>query len=131
MEYSPYNGTTEGASYGYSNGGRLHIVTEEYHIIGREMGKAGIGRIKLNLFLRDESDQTFPDETAAGWHHMGTLRMHDSHKHGVVDRDCKVHGVSNLHIAGAACFPTSGAANPTLTLTALTLRLSQHLKSMV
>ena len=107
-----------------------HSIRKLNQTIGREVGKSGIGRIKLQEFLRDESDQSFPDETAGGWHHMGTLRMHDSPKYGVVDKDCKVHELPNLHIAGAACFPTSGAANPTLTLTALALRLSNHLKAI-
>jgi choline dehydrogenase-like flavoprotein len=59
---------------------------------------------------------------------MGTTRMHDDPKQGVVDRNCRVHGVENLFVAGSSVFPTSGAANPTLTLLALTLRLSDHLK---
>ena len=107
-----------------------HSVRKLHHVIGTEIGKSGVGRIKIHEFLRDESDETFPDDTAGGWHHMGTLRMHDSPRNGVVDRNCKVHELSNLHVAGAACFPTSGAANPTLTLTALALRLSHHLKSI-
>ena len=39
------------------------------------------------------------------------------------------HGLANLYIAGAAVYPTAGAANPTLTLVALSLRLSDHLKT--
>ena len=35
---------------------------------------------------------------------------------------------AKLFVAGASCYPTSGAPNPTLTLTALTLRLSDHIK---
>jgi choline dehydrogenase-like flavoprotein len=31
--------------------------------------------------------------------------------------------------AGASVFPTAGCANPTLTLVALSLRLSDHLKT--
>jgi choline dehydrogenase-like flavoprotein len=50
---------------------------------------------------------------------------------GVVDPDCKVHGISNLFVAGSATFPTGGVANPTLTLVAMTLRLSDHLKTLV
>jgi choline dehydrogenase-like flavoprotein len=46
----------------------------------------------------------------------------------VVDRDCRVHGVENLWIAGSSVFPTSGFANPTLTILALTLRLASHLR---
>jgi choline dehydrogenase-like flavoprotein len=34
----------------------------------------------------------------------------------------------NLYVAGSSVFPTSGSANPTLTLIALALRLADHLK---
>ena len=40
-----------------------------------------------------------------------------------------MHGLGNLYVAGAAVYPTAGAANPTLTLVALSLRLSDHLKT--
>jgi choline dehydrogenase-like flavoprotein len=46
----------------------------------------------------------------------------------VVDADCRVHDVHNLYVAGAAVFPTSGQANPTLTLVALALRLAGELR---
>lgn len=64
-----------------------------------------------------------------GCHHMGTTRMHDSPRQGVVDRNSRVHGVSNLYVAGSSVFPTVGYANPTLTLLALTLRLADHLRA--
>jgi choline dehydrogenase-like flavoprotein len=62
-------------------------------------------------------------------HHIGTTRMHADPEHGVVDADCKVHGLSNLYIAGSSVFPTAGIANPTLTIIALAMRLSDHLKA--
>lgn len=108
-----------------------YSVRKIYQILGQQAGLSAIGRIRLNEFLRDETDDTFPDSTNGGWHHMGTTRMSDDPKKGVVDANCRVFGVSNLFIAGAACFPTSGAPNPTLTLTALSLRLSDHLKGLV
>jgi choline dehydrogenase-like flavoprotein len=43
----------------------------------------------------------------------------------------KVHGISNLFVAGSSCFATAGAANPSLTLVALTLRLSDHIKGQM
>lgn len=61
-------------------------------------------------------------------HHIGTTRMHPDPEHGVVDADCRVHGMSNLYIAGSSVFPTSGIANPTLTIFALAMRLSDTLK---
>lgn len=102
-----------------------------YKLLGQHAGITGMGRIKLNEFLRDENDDSFPESTYGGWHHMGTTRMNDDPKKGVVDANCKVHGIDNLYIAGAACYATSAAPNPTLTLVALTLRLSDHLKSFV
>jgi choline dehydrogenase-like flavoprotein len=60
---------------------------------------------------------------------MGTTRMHNDPRQGVVDSNCRVHGIGNLYIAGAAVYPTAGSANPTLTLVALALRLSDHLKT--
>jgi choline dehydrogenase-like flavoprotein len=55
--------------------------------------------------------------------------MADSPEHGVVDANCRVHGVANLYIAGSSVFTTGGASNPTLTLVALALRLADHLRS--
>ena len=58
---------------------------------------------------------------------MGTTRMHDSPREGVVDRDCKMHGMSNLYVAGSSVFPTVGANFPTITISALALRLGEHI----
>lgn len=62
-----------------------------------------------------------------GCHHMGTTRMADDEALGVVDGNCRVHGTSNLFVAGSAVFPTGGAANPTFTIVALSIRLAEHL----
>jgi choline dehydrogenase-like flavoprotein len=64
-------------------------------------------------------------------HHLGTTRMSDDPKAGVVDRNCRVHGVANLYVAGSSVFPSGGHANPTLTVIALALRLAQHLRIRV
>jgi choline dehydrogenase-like flavoprotein len=61
------------------------------------------------------------------WHHMGTTRMHEDPGQGVVDADCRVHGMANLFVAGSSVFPTGGTAPPTLTIVALALRLARHL----
>ena len=59
---------------------------------------------------------------------MGTTRMSDDPRCGVVDRDCRVHGIDNLYVAGSSVFPTAGHANPTLSALALTHRLARHLE---
>ncbi|HLF78777.1 MAG TPA: GMC family oxidoreductase [Dehalococcoidia bacterium] len=92
-------------------------------VIDHELRRAGLGTLEAKY--ADESPRpTF----GGGWHHMGTTRMHIDTKQGVVDADCKVHGVSNLYVAGSSVFPTGGFANPTLTIVALALRLAEHLQ---
>lgn len=60
-------------------------------------------------------------------HTLGTTRMSNDPKAGVVDRNCKVHGLPNLYVAGGSVFPTSGHANPTLMIIAFAIRLADHL----
>ena len=106
-------------------------IREIYKLIGQQLGIANKGRVRLMEYLRDENDNTWPEFTGGGWHHMGTTRMSDDPQIGVVDANCKVHGISNLYVAGSSCYATAGAPNPTLTLVALTIRLADHLKKIV
>jgi choline dehydrogenase-like flavoprotein len=62
-----------------------------------------------------------------GAHHLGTCRMSADPNQGVVDSDCRVHGTSNLFVAGGSVFPSGGAVQPSLTIAALALRLADHL----
>ncbi len=100
-------------------------------LLGQQVGAAGVGRVKLFDFLLDEKDDSMPSYTSGGWHHMGTTRMSDDPKKGVVNPNCRIHGIDNLYVAGSACYPTGGAVNPTLTVVALSLRLSDHLKEKI
>jgi choline dehydrogenase-like flavoprotein len=100
-------------------------IRRAHELIAAEAGRSGFGRLRLEL----KDAQEVPLEGAAGgYHHMGTTRMHDSPLLGVVDRNAKVYGLENLYVAGSSVFPTSGYINPTMTITALALRLSDHLK---
>ncbi len=88
--------------------------------------EAGLGKLDLEL------DKGNPQLFRPSIHHnMGTTRMHENPRHGVVDANCKVHGVSNLFIAGSSTFPTGGYANPTLTIVALAIRLADHIKTVL
>ncbi len=69
-----------------------------------------------------------PDnEFTNGHHHIGTLRMGARPNDSVVDAHGRVHGYSNLYVAGASTFPSSSSMNPTLTLVALAIRTAEHL----
>ncbi|HBY96448.1 MAG: GMC family oxidoreductase [Ardenticatenaceae bacterium] len=100
-------------------------VIRTLEILGAEAGRAGFGRLQIKI---DDDDTTWPADIRGGWHHMGTTRMSDDPRQGVVDGNCQMHGISNLFVAGSSVFPTPGSGTPTLTLTALALRLADHIK---
>lgn len=99
-------------------------------IIADEIVRAGVAEIRLDPAI--EGGPWPPSlEKEGTWHHMGTTRMHDSPKQGVVDRHCKVHGLNNLYIAGSSVFPTAGANFPTITIAALSFKLAQHIDQVL
>lgn len=99
-------------------------------IIGAELERDGVAKVTLGPTLEGGP---WPSslEPEGTWHHMGTTRMHRSPRHGVADAHCRVHGMSNLYLAGSSLFPTAGANFPTITLTALALRLADHLAAEI
>jgi choline dehydrogenase-like flavoprotein len=92
-----------------------------------EFARLGLGLVTEADWIREE---VWPPRFDVGPHHMGTTRMSASPRDGVVDRNAKLHSVDNLYIAGSSIFPTSGHANPTLTLLATSLRLADHIRSL-
>jgi choline dehydrogenase-like flavoprotein len=64
-------------------------------------------------------------------HPAGTTRMSSYPRDGVVDANCQVHEVEGLFVAGSSVFPTSGAANPTLMVVAIALRVADYLKAHI
>lgn len=93
-------------------------------VFAEEIARAGLGRYEI------AKDGDLPVISTAGTsHHLGTARMDVDPKQGVVDENCKVHGVSNLFIASSAVFPTGGYGNPTLTIVALAIRIADRVKA--
>lgn len=105
-----------------------HSALRTLELIGNELGRAGIGRMRIDI---SEDLTTWPAGVRGGYHHMGTTRMHEDPKQGVIDANCQVHGLANLYIAGSSVFPTGGLGTPTLTLIALAMRLADHLKEVM
>ena len=95
-------------------------------VIKSEFARLRLGRVDTFDWVKEGR---WPDTLVGGPHHMGTTRMSDDPKTGVVDANAKVHGLDGLYMAGSSVFPTGGHANATLTLLATTLRLCDHLES--
>lgn len=94
-------------------------------LLAEELGRMGLASVRLEPIL---SPDQFTDRIWIGSHHMGTTRMSERPEDGVVDEDCRVHGIDNLYVAGSSVFPASGQVNPTNTIVALALRLADHLQ---
>jgi choline dehydrogenase-like flavoprotein len=74
-------------------------------------------------------DAELSSDATVSWradHAASTCRMSTSPAQGVVDGDLRVHGVDNLFVCSNAVYPSAGSINPTVTLTALALRLGDH-----
>jgi choline dehydrogenase-like flavoprotein len=92
--------------------------------LDQEFRRVGLARLRdLDRFDGDG----WTDGVEEACHHMGTTRMSTDPREGVVDADCRVHGVSGLYVSGSSVLPAGGYANPTLTIVALALRLADHL----
>ena len=91
---------------------------------GRRMIDGRMGTLQILV----DSYESFLQNVRWQWHHMGTTRMAEEPQNGVVDPNCRVHGVDNLYVAGSSVFPSGGSVNPTLTICALSVRLAKLIK---
>jgi choline dehydrogenase-like flavoprotein len=102
----------------------LRSIRRAQAIFAHELAAAGIGQFTPAAECAGPIRRAF----SSPHHFMGTTRMHRDERHGVVNQDCRVHGIPNLFVSGSSVFPTGGFANPTLTIVSLALRLADHLK---
>jgi choline dehydrogenase-like flavoprotein len=100
------------------------------HTVSDEFRRLGMGDMRLDPWLDDASDG-WAARLSDAYHHAGTTRMAEDPSQGVVDSDGQVFGIAGLYACGGSVFPTSGYANPTLTIVALALRLADHLRATV
>ncbi len=98
------------------------------YFYARMLGEAGLGRVRL---VSEPLTDVWPNLVSGASHHMGTTRMSEDPAGGVVDTNCKAHDLDNLYIAGSSVFPGGDKVNPTLTIVALALRLTEHLKTVM
>jgi choline dehydrogenase-like flavoprotein len=94
-------------------------------LLAAEVERTRLGRLRIEL---PDTEPEILHGANGGGHHMGTTRMNIDPRLGVVDANCRVHGLQNLYVAGSSVFPTGGFANPTLTIVALAIRLADHLQ---
>jgi choline dehydrogenase-like flavoprotein len=107
----------------------VRSVERMVRALGTEARRLGLGEVDPAEWLSDPSrrwrtDPLVSTHPIGGYHHMGTTRMSSDPRQDVTDARARVHGVANLYVTGSSLFPTSGWANPTLTIAALSLRIA-------
>lgn len=96
-------------------------------LLGQELSALGYGRIE-----EEEIDRALVEERVAGhYHQIGTVPMSETPETGVVDKNCKVHGIANLHVGGSAVFPTAGYSGPTMMLIGLAMRQAEYISAQL
>lgn len=101
-------------------------VLQAHDVLDRSLRAAGLGRLEYHDAAADRMAGIL-HQAKDGYHQIGTTRMALTPRDGVVDADCRVHGIDNLYVASSSVFPSSGQANPTFAAVALALRLANHL----
>jgi len=96
--------------------------------IAEDLTRLGLARTTESRGMWDDEAWTEAVRDAA--HPSGTTRMSAQALTGVVDVHLQVHGVEGLYVVGSSVFPIAGYANPTLTIVALALRLSDTLATV-
>jgi choline dehydrogenase-like flavoprotein len=114
----------------------VHSVAVLVETLRAEFERLGLGRVEPAAWLADaaggwRTDPLISAHPIGGYHHMGTTRMADDPRRGVTDGRTRVHGLGNLYVAGSSLFPTSGWANPTLTIVALALRTADEVSRVL
>jgi choline dehydrogenase-like flavoprotein len=107
-----------------------HTVQDTTLAFAAHLAARDVGRVRLYDSILAEQPilaAAADGQQLSGSHHMCATRMSDDPETGVVDRNCRVHGISNLYIGGSSVFSSPGFQNPTYTIVQLALRLGDHL----
>lgn len=105
----------------------VQSIVQSHAILQKAVADSKIGQLE---YFESDVEAAARRSVPVGGHHIGTARMSIDPKAGVVDPSCRMHTVPNVYLAGSAVFPTCGQANPTLTIVALAIRLTDHLRAL-
>jgi choline dehydrogenase-like flavoprotein len=71
--------------------------------------------------------RSFPTPPYPSTHNLGTNRMSENARDGVVNKHGQTHDIANLFVSDGSQFTTGAAENPTLTIVALAIRQADHI----
>jgi hypothetical protein len=103
------------------------IAKSELEKLANFFKQEDLGRIAManELFNLEEF------ESLGDYHHLGGTRIGDDLEDSVIDKDFKVHNVSNLYILGSSNFRIGTYKNPTFAIIQFSLKLANDLKKKI
>ena len=104
----------------------VEAVMAAHELLDADLQRAGAGRLRMRGD-RAASLQTIKAFARDGYHQLGGAVMNTDPARGVVNTECRAHGLENLWVVSGSVFPSGSQANPTLTIVALSRRLAAHL----
>lgn len=104
----------------------IDSIIRAHKVLDKSIQKNGIGRLSYR-YPAEDFEKSVREQAVDGFHQIGGLRMAADSSRGVTDSYGRLYGTSNCYVASSAIFPTSGQANPTLALVALTIRQARHI----
>ncbi|WP_179401130.1 GMC family oxidoreductase [Burkholderia guangdongensis] len=102
------------------------VVFKEYHANDNKLLDHAYGQMK-KIYEACGSKRVIDLPSYPASHNMGTNRMSEKSRDGVVNKWGQAHDVKNLFVSDGSQFTTSGAENPTLTIVALAIRQAEYI----
>jgi GMC oxidoreductase/NAD(P)-binding Rossmann-like domain len=111
---------------------RFHVddaeaIARAHHAFADWFSRSGFGYVQFRHRPNELIDAIMA-RMRHGTHQIGTSRMGVSRSEAIVDRDLRTFDCRNLFVASSAVFPTSGQANPTLSIVAFAIRLAETIE---
>jgi choline dehydrogenase-like flavoprotein len=101
-------------------------VVRAHQILDQSLRYSQAGYLEYRVSQEDLVTSVL-EQASDGYHQLGTTRMSRDPRLGIVDENCRVHGIRDLFLLSGSIFPSSGQANPTFLIVALALRLASYL----
>jgi len=104
----------------------IDSVVRTHDFLDKWLRKCNCGELDY-WFPKAELPGAIRSMSRDGVHQVGTTRISNNDRDGVVDENLKIWGAPNLYVCSSSVFPTSGQANPTFLLGVFAVRLAHHL----
>ena len=107
---------------------RIPRITYSWSDNDKALIQHALGQMQTSLEMVGAED-IFRQEDDTN-HLAGTARMGTDPRSSVVNSDCRSWDIPNLWICDGSVFPTTGGVNPSLTITAIALRVADRIKAL-